>query len=1029
MAGASVLDSLTAFVGLVPRIELRDDGDNGEEPTLGDHRGSTAASGSPVVSGGPDRAARLQLFGEIARGGMGAVLKGRDVDLGRDLAVKVLLEPLSHKPELVRRFVEEAQIAGQLQHPGVVPVYELGTFVDRRPFFTMKLVKGRTLAEMLRARQVRSPEEGDLVRPANRQSGPPPVEFPLGVRIKDLPRFLDIFESICQTMAYAHARGVIHRDLKPANIMVGSFGEVQVMDWGLAKVLSRDGVSGDDLARGDWTGAEESGETVIATARSVSDAEASRAGGVLGTPGYMSPEQARGELETVDERADVFGLGAILCEVLTEQPAFVGRGAAETLQKAARGDLAEAFARLNDCGTDRDLIALARDCLAPEREDRPRHAGLVAERITAYLTGVQERLRRAELARVEADARAQEESKRRRLALALAAAVVALLAVGGTGAAVYVQHRRDQTSRLELALRDVYLLREQAKPTGDPAKWRAIVAAATRAVDLIGPLVDASLSREALALQKDVGAAAEIADRDAALLSTVMDIRADKSKDPTGSAGDAAYAKAFRDAAIDIDALGPDAAAAKIRARLAGEVPVIAAALDDWSARRRKARTKDARGLSLLTATARAADPDPTRNRLRAIWLQPITAQQREPLLALAKDADPRGWPVQTVTLLASSLLEANEPAAAAELLDRAWPHHPDDVWINHTLGNALEQVQPPRTDDAIRFYTAARALRPETAHDLAHALDRRGRGHEAVVVFRNLTELLPEIGWHWGCLATLCEVRGNHSEAVAAMERAVARFRETLSLRPDDIAPHVNLGLVLCDVAHDYPAAAAEYREVLRLDPEHTIAHFGLGNVLRYQGKLDEAVRSYREAIRIKPDFAPAHHNLAYILLRQGNVDRAIAESRESLRLQPDSVLVPSHVAWLLAAYPDRPPRDYAEAAGLVRKSLETQSKSPSVHTILALVEYRFGHWDSAIAAVEQSMALRKGEQAGNSFLLAMALARKGEKGKALDWFDKAVERTNTLKFKDVDVDLLWSEAARLLGRPGPPRAAPAIP
>ena len=142
----------------------------------------------------PGGAGRYQLLGEIGRGGMGAVLKGRDPDLGRDLAVKVLLEEHRDDPELVRRFVEEAQIGGQLQHPGIVPVYELGQFADGRPYFTMKLVKGRTLAALLE-------ERGD---PAH-----------------DLPRFLAIFEQVCQTMAYAHARGVIHRDLKPSNIMVG----------------------------------------------------------------------------------------------------------------------------------------------------------------------------------------------------------------------------------------------------------------------------------------------------------------------------------------------------------------------------------------------------------------------------------------------------------------------------------------------------------------------------------------------------------------------------------------------------------------------------------------------------------------------------------------------------------------------------------------------------------------------------------------------------------------------------------------
>src|SRR5689334_1830139 len=194
----------------LPRVHLRDDEPGDSEPVV-----RPASAEMPEPS---DRPARLQLLGEVARGGMGVIIKGRDSDLGRDLAVKVLLEQHRENPDLIRRFVEEAQIAGQLQHPGVVPVYELGTLADRRPYFAMKLVKGRTLAELLEER-----------------AGP----------AEDRPRLLGIFEQVGLTMAYAHARGVIHRDLKPSNIMVGSFGEVQVMDWGLAKVLPQGGVADD----------------------------------------------------------------------------------------------------------------------------------------------------------------------------------------------------------------------------------------------------------------------------------------------------------------------------------------------------------------------------------------------------------------------------------------------------------------------------------------------------------------------------------------------------------------------------------------------------------------------------------------------------------------------------------------------------------------------------------------------------------------------------------------------------------------
>ena len=210
----AALAKLAETLADVPRVHLRD-----AEPFTGP--GPMVRPSSAEMPDPSDRLARLQLLGEVARGGMGVIIKGRDRDLGRDLAVKVLLEQHRENPDLIRRFVEEAQISGQLQHPGVVPVYELGTLADRRPYFAMKLVKGRTLAALLAER-----------------AGP----------AEDQPRLLGIFEQVCLTMAYAHVRGVIHRDLKPSNIMVGSFGEVQVMDWGLAKVLPQGGVADDEEA-------------------------------------------------------------------------------------------------------------------------------------------------------------------------------------------------------------------------------------------------------------------------------------------------------------------------------------------------------------------------------------------------------------------------------------------------------------------------------------------------------------------------------------------------------------------------------------------------------------------------------------------------------------------------------------------------------------------------------------------------------------------------------------------------------------
>jgi serine/threonine protein kinase len=347
---------------------------------------------------------RYQLSGEIVRGEMSAVLRCRDVDLGRDVAVKVLLEKYTNRPEVARRLIQEAQIGGQLQHPGVVPVYDIGRFGDR-PFIIMKLVKGKTLAAILSER----------AEPTT-----------------DRPRLLSIMLLVAQTMAYAHAKGVIHRELQPTNIMVGAFGEVQVMDWGLAKVLAEGGVADEEPAS--RLHQERQDVTTIRTTRSDSGGGLgmeTEASWPLGTLAYMPPEQANGHVARLDRRADVFSLGAILCEILTGKPPYTGRSCEEVRHKASNGDLADARARLNGCGADKELLALTKACLSPEAIDRPKDAGALAEGLVAYLDGVQVRLRQAELAEAEARARAAEESRRRWRRLALAAMVLLTLTLGG----------------------------------------------------------------------------------------------------------------------------------------------------------------------------------------------------------------------------------------------------------------------------------------------------------------------------------------------------------------------------------------------------------------------------------------------------------------------------------------------------------------------------------------------------------------------------------------------------------------------
>jgi len=365
----SVISAIEKVHGTVSRIMLRDEGSDTVPPVR--VPGLTA----DTLSIEDDR---YMVLGEVARGGVGVIYRSRDVDLGREIALKVIRPDLADDSAVVERFIEEAQIGGQLQHPGIVPVYGLGLQSDGRPFFAMKFVKGQTLSALLQERKT----------PAD-----------------ELRRFTLVFKLACETVAYAHARGVVHRDLKPSNVMVGAFGEVQVVDWGFAKVLGRE-----DTAR-DRPDRPSIDASVIATIRSEREGSQSVAGSVMGTPAYMPPEQALGQVDDLDERSDVFALGAILTEILTGKPPYVGEGK-ECLVMAARSHLDEAYERLAESQADEELIELTKSCLSPLKRDRPKDAGELTKRLVAHLSGVEERARREEIEAAEEKARAERERLR-----------------------------------------------------------------------------------------------------------------------------------------------------------------------------------------------------------------------------------------------------------------------------------------------------------------------------------------------------------------------------------------------------------------------------------------------------------------------------------------------------------------------------------------------------------------------------------------------------------------------------------------
>jgi serine/threonine-protein kinase len=994
-AGASVLRALGASL---PRVLLRDP--EGETVTPVGRPGS--AEKPP-----PEATGRYQLLGEIARGGMGAVFKGRDADLGRDVAVKVLLEAHAGRTELAQRFVEEAQIAGQLQHPNVVPVYELGLCPDYRPYFAMKLVKGRTLAALLRER-------------------PGPA--------RDRPRFLAIFQQVCRAVAYAHAKGVVHRDLKPSNVMVGSFGEVQVMDWGLAKVLPRGGAA-DEAPPGD--------ATVIRTARSEGSGtpagvgSGTQAGRVLGTPAYMSPEQARGETARLDERCDVFGLGAILCEVLTGRPPYAG-GGSELYRRAADGDLADAFARLDGCGADAELVGLAERCLAAEPGGRPRDARAVEAELTAYLESVERRLRAAEVGRAEAQVRAAEERKRRRVQLALAATM--LMAVGGSAAgglwyqrdrAERAAARAEAEERVGAAEAEAGLLQGQGRLA--EAQAAAGRAAALAADDRVSPERRERAAGLAAALEGE----AHRAEADRRLLDRLLDVRRPREATPARPAGtnlaaaaepdaDEEFAAAFRDWGLDVDTALAAEAESRLGDRPAAVRAGVAAALDEWAEERRQKGRPEA-DWRRLAALAGAVDPDPRHRELRALLAgdglrgEGATARFSAALLPLGRLAglEPPGpararlrelagrpgeaeGPPLGVLLLARALREAGNDPEAERLLRAALADRPGEPALLHALGGQLEQQR--RWPEATECYAAARAVRPELGVALAQALARLGRPAEGLAVLDRLTRLRPEAARYRsgrGCLLgelgrypeaeaefrealrlrpDLPEAHNNLGSALAGQGRhkeAEAEFREALRLLPGYAEAHSNLGDALADQGR-HAEAEAECRAALRLEPDLPEAHNNLGSALAGQGRHKEAEAQHREALRLRPEWPDAQFNLGNALHKQGRLKEAVAAFREALRLKPDYAAAYVNLASTLADQ-DR----FAEAEAACRAALRLQPDSPEALGNLGDALLRQGRPREAEAEFREALRLKPNDPLTHNNL-GSALLEQGRHAEA---------------------------------------------
>jgi serine/threonine protein kinase/Flp pilus assembly protein TadD len=769
-------------------------------------RGAFLAGASAAIE--PEGAlGDFRIVGEVGRGGMGVVYEAVQISLGRRVALKVLPFAAALDARQLARFKNEAQAAAHLHHQHIVPVYGVG--VERGlHYYAMQFIEGHTLAALigeLRQLAGMESESRPVAAPPAGHSQPAPSADTFRQLAADLSTARTqsgnslFFQAVArlglqagEALEHAHGLGVVHRDVKPANLLIDGQGKLWVTDFGLARVQS--------------------------------DTRLTFTGDLLGTLRYMSPEQALAQPIGVDHRTDLYSLGATLYELLTLQPAFSGPDRQQLLRQIAFEDPLPPR-RVNKA-VPAELETIVLKAMAKNPEERYASAQELADDLARFLKDEPIRARRPTLVQ-----RWRKWARRHR-PVVWSATISLLVALAVLAGCVGWILRDRGARRVRLAV-ELEAALEKAQQSREEGKWAQALAAAKRAEALLEDgTAEPSLAQRVRALLREL--AEEEADgRLVARLDEIRLLQAEVKDDRfVFENALPRYRQAFRNYGWQHDALTPEEAASRLRRRPASVRGIVVATLDHWLI---LARHKKAPEVGWLERLLALGDSDAWRGRVRAAR----ATGDRETLEKLAREVDAASQPAEELFLLHMSLRQRGAREGALALLKRAQEAFPGDFWINHDLGKALVDCQPPRYEEAIRFLTAAVALRPESAGahiNLGHALLGNKRPAEA-------------------CRA----------------------FRQAIRRKPDYATAYFDLGIALLRLRKLDEALVAA-RRATELNPRHAEAHFNLGFVLIQKGRLDEAIASYRRVVALKPGDAQGQCNLGLALRETGEFAQALA-------------------------------------------------------------------------------------------------------------------------------------------------------
>jgi serine/threonine-protein kinase len=714
----------------------------------------------------------------IGTGGVGVVYRARHIRLNRVVAIKMLLAGGYAGDREIERFKREAQAVAALKHPNIVQVYDTAEH-DGFPYLVMEFMEGGTLNCILK-----------------------------GV-LKMARKAAETATTLARAVHAAHLAGIVHRDLKPGNVLLTADGTPKIADFGLARRLDR-----------------------------TAEATVTHAGARIGTPSYMSPEQAAGR-EEVGAPSDIYSLGAILYEMLTGRPPFRGESAAETERQVINDEPVRPS--LLNPRTPRDLETICLKCLQKSPAQRYPTALEVADDLDRFVRGEPIKARR-----VSPIERAGRWMRRKPAAAALII-VAALLATGalalGLGAWQGAAKRRVEIAawapRLELVRR--------FEREGKLQEARTIL---PRPMDV-----------ETREIRTQVQAAMtelELAQRLETVRSNRQEIVNGRFDDPINrERADKRYEEVFQRAGFGDVAENPEVVAGRI-----AQSPVrtaLVAAMDDWSS-----CTSDDARCDWIMEVARRADPKSTgwRDRARRTHLSPEALKDLVATVVV-QDQSP-----QLLVAFGDRLRRAD--VDAVPFLDQVQKQDPGDFWACFTLGTAVLDKLPA---EGIRYYQAALASHPESA--LAHeavgrALSNLERHDEAIPHFREALRLEPTFGEAMGDLGWALERRGDSAEGL--------KFAQDGVTHDGSAKNHHTLGAIL-ELQGKFEEAVAEFRRSVEIDPKYGWGYLNLAGLFESTGRTDEAMAELERCLRVNPEFGWGHVAAAEHLKRHGRIDDAMKE------------------------------------------------------------------------------------------------------------------------------------------------------